>query len=170
MVELTKQTLASIRALFQSSDVESAERALTEHGNRLQPTEGEDALPERIQLAAVRFSGGRLPDLTLALQLAEIDWRDLLVGAGFADDPNAHAHWAPRPLEAQLVNLWLGGDLLPGVTFGPSQLVSVHFAAGPDQQGSITRLTGLEPVPRYLVKLQSGEHVEVFQQQLAPSG
>jgi hypothetical protein len=43
---------------------------------------------ERIQLAAILRSGGRLSALREAVTLAEVDWRDLLVAAGLE-----HADW-----------------------------------------------------------------------------
>lgn len=33
--------------------------------------------------------------LAEAVDLAITDWRDLLLGAGFAHDPEAHLHWCP---------------------------------------------------------------------------
>lgn len=35
-------------------------------------------------------------DVSAAIALANLDWRDLLVAAGFADDIHAHARWRPR--------------------------------------------------------------------------
>jgi hypothetical protein len=48
---------------------------------------------ERIQCAALKASGGKLDKLYDAIALAQTDWRDLLVAAGFANDPRAHLDW-----------------------------------------------------------------------------
>jgi hypothetical protein len=48
---------------------------------------------ERIQCAALRASGGTLEGLERAVRLGEIDWRDLLVEADFANDIHAHDRW-----------------------------------------------------------------------------
>ena len=47
---------------------------------------------ERVQCAALRLSEGRLDKLYDAIALAQTDWRDLLVAAGFGD-PLAHKDW-----------------------------------------------------------------------------
>lgn len=52
---------------------------------------------DRIITACLKASQGRLDFLAQAVDLARIDWRDLLVGTGFADDPDAHLHWRPDP-------------------------------------------------------------------------
>lgn len=50
---------------------------------------------ERIRFAALKVSGGDLDYLVDAVDLAQADWRDLLVSAGFADDENAYKRWIP---------------------------------------------------------------------------
>ncbi|NNE24098.1 MAG: hypothetical protein HKN11_15955 [Rhizobiales bacterium] len=50
---------------------------------------------ERIQCAALKLSQGRLDKLYDAIALAQTDWRDLLVAAGFAGHPDAHKDWDP---------------------------------------------------------------------------
>ena len=50
---------------------------------------------ERIRIAALKGSGGTLDGLRACIALAKQDWRDLLVGAGFADDIHAHLAWKP---------------------------------------------------------------------------
>jgi hypothetical protein len=48
---------------------------------------------ERVQCAALKLSAGRMDRLYDAIALAQTDWRDLLVAAGFAEDPRAHKDW-----------------------------------------------------------------------------
>jgi len=55
-----------------------------------------DAAVERIHFAALKVSRGDMDELVRAIELAQIDWRDLLVAAGFAEDVSAHERWLPR--------------------------------------------------------------------------
>jgi len=50
---------------------------------------------DRIRFAALKLSKGDLERLQEAVRLAKIDWRDLLVAAGFANDINIHQSWLP---------------------------------------------------------------------------
>jgi hypothetical protein len=52
-------------------------------------------LLERIRIAVLKLSHGDLNALQRAIDLAQHDWRDVLVAAGFADDINAHESWWP---------------------------------------------------------------------------
>lgn len=97
MTELSTKTRHHIATLFAASDVEAAELMLVSRcGDGLPGMSGASPLVlERVRFAALRLSGGRLPDLAQAVALAETDWRDLLVAAGFADDTAAHLRWTP---------------------------------------------------------------------------
>jgi len=48
-----------------------------------------------VRFAALKLSEGNKDKLLRAAQLAQYDWRDLLVAAGFANDAEAHNSWAP---------------------------------------------------------------------------
>ena len=50
---------------------------------------------ERIHCAALKLSEGRFDKLYDAIALAQTDWRDLLVVAGFAQRTDAHLDWQP---------------------------------------------------------------------------
>jgi len=50
---------------------------------------------ERFRFAALKLSRGRMDKLADAVRLANKDWRDLLVAAGFADSVDAHKDWKP---------------------------------------------------------------------------
>jgi len=52
-------------------------------------------LMERIHFAVLKLSEGELPKLDRAAALAKLDWRDLLVVAGFGEDTEAHRRWMP---------------------------------------------------------------------------
>jgi hypothetical protein len=54
------------------------------------------AASERLQAAVVKLAGGDLGELDRQLREARIDWRDVLVAAGFA-----HEDWSER-LDAYL--------------------------------------------------------------------
>ena len=49
---------------------------------------------ERIRFAVIKVSGGDFGKLNSAIEQAKIDWRDLLVAAGFANNTEAHKKWA----------------------------------------------------------------------------
>jgi hypothetical protein len=168
MVQLSNQTRARILAMFRSSDVELAARLLVEDcGDNLPLLAMATAAGlERVRFAAIRLSGGRLDDLRKAVALAKLDWRDLLVSAGFADDPEAHLRWQPLRFDADVANQWMAGEILPGVTFSLNQPVHVEAGSGSRKSGSVISLLGVEPEPKYLVELGSGAHIEVFQQLL----
>jgi hypothetical protein len=45
---------------------------------------------ERVRCAALKLSGGSLEKLQAAVRMAQNDWRDVLVSAGFANSLTAH--------------------------------------------------------------------------------
>jgi hypothetical protein len=51
---------------------------------------------ERIRFAALKLSDGSIDALVRAIELAQRDWRDLLMAAGFGEDVHAHERWLPR--------------------------------------------------------------------------
>jgi hypothetical protein len=51
---------------------------------------------ERIRFAALKLGNGDLGELRRAVQIARVDWRDVLVAAGFGHDPRAHERWFPE--------------------------------------------------------------------------
>jgi hypothetical protein len=96
-VDLSEGTKELIARLFAPSDRQEAAVLLSEKcGFNLSGTRGwPERGFERIQFAAIKVSGGTLAGLATAVQLANVDWRDLLVAAGFAHDPTAHKSWSP---------------------------------------------------------------------------
>jgi hypothetical protein len=50
---------------------------------------------ERFRFSALKLSGGKLDKLRQAVELAQQDWRDLLMAAGFGDDVTEHERWLP---------------------------------------------------------------------------
>lgn len=92
---LTEDALAVVTRLFVDGDRAAAVRLLeTECGNNLPGLESVDAaVLDRFRFAAVKVSGGSLALLRDAVALGKVDWRDLLVQAGFANDLQAHRAW-----------------------------------------------------------------------------
>lgn len=168
VINLSERTRHQVRALFAPSDVDLVERMLiSQCGSNLPglAAGGLDQL-ERIRSAAVRFSAGLVKGLAEAIRLAEVDWRDLLVAAGFAEDLTAHARWEPRPLTPNGLSDWLAGGSLPGVAFSHNDQVLVTMKPGEVRAGSVIRLEALEPEPRYLVLLDTGQDCLAFQRNL----
>jgi hypothetical protein len=50
---------------------------------------------ERIRFAVLKLSNGDLTELRRAVQMAQVDWRDVLVAAGFGYSVRAHESWFP---------------------------------------------------------------------------
>jgi hypothetical protein len=67
----------------------------SECGEELPLVAGDVQTMERVRLACLKISDGALEKLGDAVSLANTDWRDVLVAAGFADDPTAHRRWMP---------------------------------------------------------------------------
>ncbi len=57
-----------------------------------------NTLLSRIRLAALKISDGQSDKLLEAVQLAQTDWRDLLMAADFGRDVHAHEVWAEQQL------------------------------------------------------------------------
>jgi hypothetical protein len=84
--------------LFTGQDAHDARALLETECGRSLPFH-DDAIPEsleRIRYACLRLSGGDVAKLCGAVGEAQIDWRDVLVAAGFADDVHAHTSWWPE--------------------------------------------------------------------------
>jgi hypothetical protein len=99
--ELSPETLRRIDILFVPADREAGETLLYEQcGSDLYyqgGTEREFKETERLRIAALKVSDGRLVVLEHAVKLAQKDFRDLLVWAGFANEVDAHLKWQPKP-------------------------------------------------------------------------
>jgi hypothetical protein len=48
---------------------------------------------DRLRFAVLKLSQGSMSELSRAVELANIDWRDVLVAAGFANSLSAHRVW-----------------------------------------------------------------------------
>src|SRR4051812_43540250 len=82
---LSPATHDRLNVVFAPSDREEAERLLAnECGSNLPFCQDSDPSQlERVRYAAMKLSHGRLDGLRRAIKLAQTDWRDLLMAAGF---------------------------------------------------------------------------------------
>jgi len=79
---------------FPSADLTAlADLLLSDCGSNL-PLVADEALLERIRLAVLRLAGGHSAAVLDHIRAAQIDWRDVLVAAGFGNDLRAHLVWA----------------------------------------------------------------------------
>ena len=103
MTPLNAETHARVVAVFGDDKVAAAERLLETECDENLPLVGASRpeLLERIRFAAIRVSGGDLERLREAIRLAQTDWRDVLVAAGFAERLDAHTLWQPRRSDSQ---------------------------------------------------------------------
>jgi hypothetical protein len=92
---LSPGTVRRIAALFPESErSEVAQLLVEECGDNLPFAETLKAAGiERIRFAVLKISGGSPDRLWEAVELAQTDWRDVLVAAGFATDPEEHTRW-----------------------------------------------------------------------------
>ena len=51
---------------------------------------------DRIRISVLKLCEGSMDKLVEAIVLAQTDWRDLLVVAGFGHDTQAHEKWSPE--------------------------------------------------------------------------
>jgi hypothetical protein len=93
---LTDGTVQRIAKMFPLTDQELVSAVLIEEcGGDLCGDNLSTAGIERIRFAVLKLSGGDLNALQRAIDLANIDWRDVLVAAGFGNDVKAHLSWWP---------------------------------------------------------------------------
>src|SRR5579859_5720092 len=123
--DLSPETLRRIDILFSAENRERAKTLLYEQcGNNLPFQEKADMFAlERLRFAALKYSDGSLSQLEKAVKLAQRDWRDLLMAAGFGHDVHGHQTWEPKPASepaeidaiqlAAVIHDRLGAILLP---------------------------------------------------------
>jgi len=94
---LTDATVDRLARMFSLTDQELVSTLLIEEcGDNLPLLKAANtASIERIRFAVLKLSGGDLNALQRAIDLAKIDWRDVLVAAGFGSDVTAHKAWWP---------------------------------------------------------------------------
>jgi len=98
MVPLSPATTRRVDLLFPESERAEATQLLIEHcGNNLPFLEALGPVElERFRFAALKVSEGNLKALKEAILIAQMDWLDLLMAAGFGSDITAHSRWLPN--------------------------------------------------------------------------
>lgn len=97
-VELSSRTTSCIERVFADRNARRVASELLRAECAENVPLWDDNSPEgldRIRIAALKLSEGNLERLREAVSLAQTDWRDVLVAAGFGNDASAHLHWAP---------------------------------------------------------------------------
>ncbi len=97
MITVSEETNKRVRALFPAEQQEIViDILLRECGDNLplvDPSYGQ--LAERIRFSVIKLSRGELAELNKWVDLAKIDWRDVLVAAGFGGGIEGHLEWWP---------------------------------------------------------------------------
>jgi len=95
MLELSGKTIKRLKALFPEETWEEAKLLLEkECGDNIPFCEKSNKYQmERIRFAALKLSDGNIEKLREAVGMAQVDWRDLLMAAGFSEDIEAHQKW-----------------------------------------------------------------------------
>lgn len=84
-----------LERMFPSPEQKAVRSLLLEECTGKLPSVEPDAY-ERIHLAILKISNGDSRKFTDAVELARIDWRDVLMWAEFANDLDAHKKWARK--------------------------------------------------------------------------
>ena len=95
-MKLTEATTLRVQRMF-PAEAEAVAELLREHcGPTLPLVAATDpkwtALVERVRFAVLRLSCGDRTKLDAAIASAHVDWRDVLLAAGFGG-PDAHLQW-----------------------------------------------------------------------------
>ncbi len=96
-VELSDKTRLFIAALFNEDDATKVETLLREQCANDIPgcSDWSQEDLERIWLSVLKISNGDMEKLHSAISLANTDYRDLFMSAGFGYDAEAHKKWRP---------------------------------------------------------------------------
>jgi len=93
---LRPHVLSAITNLFTPDERETITNILTEECNADKIYASSEAGLERIQLAVLKLSDGDTDKFLAAVELVQLDWRDVLVAAGFGNDLEAHLEWIDK--------------------------------------------------------------------------
>ena len=95
MSQLTPRTEEIIERVV-APNVQGEVRSLLQRGcdaQTLACTGWSDEQMERIWFAVLKLGEGKPASVKSAVSLAQTDWRDLLMAAGFGEDEDAHERW-----------------------------------------------------------------------------
>lgn len=97
MIEVDEQTRNRIEAVFPEQHSEVEAYLQVECGDNLPGLHTHYAeLAQRIRFAVLKLSDGQFEKLKQEVGGAAIDWRDVLMAAGFGEDIKAHLAWQPE--------------------------------------------------------------------------
>src|SRR5690348_1397918 len=94
-IPITSDTERLVRTLFprdQQSSVIALLQTECGAGVHFGPNPTPESM-ERLRFAVLKLSEGSMEKFARALQVANVDWRDTLVAAGFAHDVLIHRRW-----------------------------------------------------------------------------
>ncbi len=95
MIKLSENTIHIVNSLFpENLRNEVVDLLELECAENLPFCENHDKYQmERIRFAVLKLSEGRITKLVDSIELAQVDWRDLFMAAGFGHDPKEHNTW-----------------------------------------------------------------------------
>ncbi len=103
---LRPETQRRVDLLFSEEERAEATRLLAEECGYNIPGPNDADFVERIRYAALKVSKGDLDRLRKAIEVAKVDFRDLLTKAGFAWTVTAHKRWMPGEEESPWWKFW----------------------------------------------------------------
>jgi hypothetical protein len=102
--KLSLETQRRVEMMYYPEQVEEVTRLLVEEcGYNIPGTRAKDDehSMERLRFAALKVSSGHIGRLKEAVDLAKVDYRDVLLWAGFANDVAKHKAWLPEAMGPQ---------------------------------------------------------------------
>jgi hypothetical protein len=102
-IELTPDTERLVQVLFAQehhASVLALLRTQCGAGVHFGPSPTPESM-ERLRFAVLKLSEGSMEKLARALEVANIDWRDVLVAAGFGHDALIHRRWLSEQIAAR---------------------------------------------------------------------
>ena len=98
MISISAETNRRILAMFQSVEHDIViDTLLKECGDNLPLVNSSYAqLAERIRFAVIKLSKGDIWELNKWVNHSKIDWRDVLMAAGFGNGVEDHLKWWPN--------------------------------------------------------------------------
>jgi len=87
-----------VQEVFAEAEIPEVSRLLLEEcGDNLPFCDsGTPVTAQRIRFAVLKLSNGSMSELESWIRHSKIDWRDVLMAAGFAKDVTAHLDWNPE--------------------------------------------------------------------------
>ena len=98
LVDLSERTRNIIGVIFPAENIVDVQLLMREECSKLKLgcDDWSDMQFERIWFGVLKMSNGDSIKLLDAVVLAQADWRDLLMAAGFGDDLDSHSKWADQ--------------------------------------------------------------------------